>query len=218
MLRKKQKPSIHLIRGGAVHKAIARFHKMKIRNLSNPEKVGSLLVSFFTDAWRAQEMQMHNLESGSSTIDDFYHESVEMLAGWLKRYLASVKNGNQYPSAEVRLFSRTHRAMGIIDAIHKRNGKVSITDYKTGKSDDITHDIRVQMVIYALLYKENYGALPDIIAIDFLKTQTVKRFQVTKQFIDHAERMLADIHRKALSNDEKDYPCTCGGWCEKDFL
>jgi CRISPR/Cas system-associated exonuclease Cas4 (RecB family) len=108
--------------------------------------------------------------------------------------------------------------MGIIDAIYNRNGKASLTDYKTSKKDELTQDIKVQMAIYALLYKENYGMLPDTIAIDFLRHEKAIPFKVTDEFSDHAIKICKEIHEKTSSGNEEDYPCKCGGGCEKDFL
>ena len=122
------------------------------------------------------------------------------------------------PETEVRLFSQRYRVMGIIDAIYKQNGKASLTDYKTSKKDELTQDIKVQMAIYALLYKENYGMLPDTIAIDFLKHEKAIPFKVTDEFSNHAIKICKEIHEKTSSVNEEDYPCKCGGWCEKDFL
>ena len=141
------------------------------------------LLSLFNHAWVEQEEEIRKLRLPEEELNEYYYESAEMLIGWLKRHLKAVKNGQTKPETEVKLFSQTHRVMGIIDAIHKQNGKVSLTDYKTSKKDDLTQDIKVQMAIYALLYKENYGVLPDTIAIDFLKHEKAIPFKVTDEFI-----------------------------------
>jgi CRISPR/Cas system-associated exonuclease Cas4 (RecB family) len=140
-----------------------------------------------------------------------------MLQGWLKRNLEALQSGEPKPKSEVKLFSHTHKVMGIIDAIHSRNGKVSLTDYKTGKMDTLTQDVKVQMAIYALLYQENFGTLPDVVVLDFLKFQKVKPFPVTDDFVHYAVKLCKEVHEKTISVDEKDYPCKCGGWCAKDF-
>ena len=28
---------------------------------------------------------------------------------------------------------------------------------------------------------------------------------------------IRNIHKATQSNNEEDYPCTCGGWCQKEF-
>jgi CRISPR/Cas system-associated exonuclease Cas4 (RecB family) len=214
----KEKNSIHLIRGKAVHDSIARFHQMDLTNSDGFEELKIELLSLFNHSWVAQEEELRKLKLPEEALDESYHESAEMLTGWLKRHLKAVMNGQTKPETEVKLFSQSHRVMGIIDAIHRQNGKAFLTDYKTSKKDDLTQDIKIQMAIYALLYKENYGMLPDTISIDFLKHEGAISFKVTDEFTAHAIKVCRDIHEKTTSKKEEDYPCKCGGWCEREFL
>ena len=218
ILRLKQRPSIYLIRGSAVHEAIAGFHKLGVQNSGYPDKIKAALLNLFNDAWLRYDDELQQLRLGDATTKQYYHESSEMLSGWLKRSERQGRRHSGKTSAEVKLFSKTYYVMGIIDAIENHNGIAMITDYKTSKKDDITPDIKVQMAIYALLYRENFRAPPDIVAIDFLKTNRERRFRVTERFIEYALELVTDIHKNTVSKDEKDYPCTCGGWCEKDFI
>jgi hypothetical protein len=55
------------------------------------------------------------------------------------------------------------------------------------------------------------------VAIDFLKQHHERRFAFNAKLIDHAKNVLAFIHRRTASTSEKDYPCKCGGWCEKNL-
>ena len=213
----KEKPSIHLIRGKAVHDSIAQFHQTFREKFDTFEEMKAELLSFYNQAWSAQEEEIRNLRLTETELNEYYYESAEMLIGWLKRHLKAVKKDQPKPETEVRLFSQRYRVMGIIDAIYNQNGKAFLTDYKTSKRDELTQDIKVQMAIYALLYKEDYGMLPDTIAIDFLKHEKAIPFKVTDEFTDYAIKVCRDIHEKTSSVDEKDYPCKCGGWCKKDF-
>jgi CRISPR/Cas system-associated exonuclease Cas4 (RecB family) len=218
ILRTKQKSSIYLIRGTAVHEAIAGFHNLKMPGSLYPDRKKAALHHLFNDAWLRHGNELQQLGLGDRTIKQYYQESWEMLKGWLKRYERQGRRHSGKTSAEVKLFSKTYYVMGIIDAIENHNGIAMITDYKTSKKDDITPDIKIQMAIYALLYREKFGAPPDIVAIDFLKTNRERRFRVTRRFIEYALELVTDIHKKTVSKDEKDYPCTCGGWCQKDFI
>ena len=174
----KEKPSIYLIRGKAVHDTLAKFHQMDLPNPMDFEKMKIDLLSLFNHYWLKQENEMQTLELPQETLNEYYHESAEMLLGWLRTHLKAIANGQTKPETEVKLFSDTHGVMGIIDAIHRQNGNVSLTDYKTSKKDTLTQDIKIQMAIYALLYEDNYGVLPDTIIIDFLKHQTEVPFKV----------------------------------------
>ena len=53
---------------------------------------------------------------------------------------------------------------------------------------------------------------------NFLKSQTIRRFKVTDEVIRNAIKLCKKMHEKTFSDDESKYPCTCGGWCEKDFI
>ncbi len=213
----KERPSIHLIRGKAVHEAIAGFHKSADLDTEDFEKSRLDLLSFFSYSWTAQQNAISVIGLPERTLNEFYWESAEMLIGWLKRNFKNLQN-RKIPQTEVKLFSETHGVMGIVDAIHSRAGKVSLTDYKTGKMDTFTQDVKTQMAIYALLYQENFGVLPDEVILDFLKFQKARSFPVTADFVRCAVTLCREIHEKTSSVDEKDYPCRCGGWCAKDFL
>jgi CRISPR/Cas system-associated exonuclease Cas4 (RecB family) len=173
------------------------------------------LLDLFEKNWHKQKNEIQKLDLDEKTLREFYQESQMMLLGWLKRY---VKEGYRRPKTEIKLFSKTHSVMGIIDAIFSKNGSILLVDYKTSKKDDITQDIKVQLAIYALLYMENYRRVPDIVAIDFLKHQEKRRFQVDGKLIQYAVQIVSNIHKNTISTDEKDYPCQCGGWCDKEFI
>jgi len=57
----KEKPSIHLIRGKAVHDSIARFHQTFQEKFDTFEEMKAELLSFFNQAWSNQEEEIRNL-------------------------------------------------------------------------------------------------------------------------------------------------------------
>ena len=214
----KERPSIHLIRGKAVHDSIARFHQMETKKFNTFEQMKTELLSLFNKAWVEQGEEFRRLKLPEGMLNEYYSESAEMLISWLKRHVKAARDGQAKPETEVKLFSRTHRVMGIIDVVFRQNGAVSLTDYKTGKKEELTQDIKTQMAIYALLYQENFGVPPDSISIDFLKFGHAVPFRVADEFANYAARICKEVHEKTSSLNEEDYPCRCGGWCEKDFL
>ena len=188
---------------------------MKFDEIVTAEMKKKRLLELFDKNWHKQKNDIQNLGLDSKTIDEFYSESQAMLTGWLKRYL---KKRCSRPKTEIKLFSKSHGVMGIIDAVFKDNGRIVLLDYKTGKKNEITADIKVQLAVYALLYNEKFGRMPDIVAIDFLKHQEERRFRTSENLIRYAAQICCDIHKKTVSDNELDYPCQCGGWCEKEFI
>ena len=211
----KSQPSIHLIRGKAVHETIAQFSQMNFDRPANQQMLDNSILDLFEKNWLTQNSEIQKLGLDSKSIDEFYSESQVMLKGWLKRYS---QQGYRRPKTEIKLFSKTHGVMGIIDAVFTNNGRILLLDYKTGKKNEITQDIKVQLAVYALLYREKFGRMPDIVAIDFLKHQEERRFRASEKLIQYAAQMCCDIHQKTISNNEIDYPCHCGGWCDKEFI
>ena len=188
---------------------------MEIDAIAATEMKKRTLLEIFEKNWHKQKNEIQKLDLDAKTIDEFYSESQAMLLGWLKRY---VKKRCRRPKTEIKLFSKTHKAMGIIDAVFTDRGSIILLDYKTGKKNEITQDIKVQLAVYALLYTEKFGRMPDIAAIDFLKHQEERRFRASEKLIQYAAQLCSDIHKITISNNEKDYPCQCGGWCDKEFI
>jgi len=214
----KEKPNIHLIRGLAVHSAIAKFRRQNPADPTGFKTHVKDIVDLFNWYWACQEKEILSLDLKDEILRGFYNESVEMLSGWYKRYMLFPSKGEKKIATEVKLFSDKHGVMGIIDAIHCEEGRTTLIDYKTSKKEEITRDIEVQLAIYTLLYKENYGALPDVLTIDFLKLNKALRFHADEEYIDYAANLCREIHERTASRDERDYPCLCGGRCESEFL
>jgi len=215
--RLKQKPNIHLFRGSAVHEALAKFIENHALYSHDVEQMRITLIELFDSAWNSRKQQINNLGLSKMDIKRFYDDSIEMLLKWLNTYTKGISKGLKRPKTEFRLFSKKHGIMGIVDAIYDHNDRIYLIDYKTGAKDTITRDIKIQIVIYALLYKENFKRMPHTVSIVFLKTQTIKRFRVTDELVQQAIRICKRIHEKTISDDESQYLCTCGGWCERDF-
>jgi len=108
--------------------------------------------------------------------------------------------------------------MGIVDVIKENGNSIEIIDYKTSKNAVLTGEYKLQLAIYALLYEENFNKFPDKVGIHFLKFKDgIRMFNVDENLINLAKRESKLIHVNTVSDDPADYPCTCGGWCERDF-
>ena len=116
---------------------------MEIDAIAATEMKKRTLLDLFEKNWHKQKNEIQKLGLDGKTIDEFYSESQAMLLGWLKRY---VKKRYRRPKTEIKLFSKTHKAMGIIDAVFTDNGRILLVDYKTSKKNEITQDIKVQRI------------------------------------------------------------------------
>lgn len=213
----KTKPSIHLFRGSAVHEALAEFNSNRSGAQESTTEQEGRLLGLFNQAWQRLEPEMDEAGISKHEQQTFRDESVAMLGNWLRSQQSSGPFQPK-PKAEVKLFSKKHMLMGFVDAVLESSRGVVITDYKTSKSDRLTQEIERQLLIYALLYQDRFGKKPYQVLADFLKTGQRRGFIPTQGMIDSTARLVAGIHHKTQSMEESDYPCTCGGWCERDFI
>jgi hypothetical protein len=120
--------------------------------------------------------------------------------------------------SEVKIFSNYLGLMGIIDAVRINGNKVILIDYKTSKNPTVTDEIMRQAILYALLYQDRYNRAPDLVCIHFLKDPGDPiTIHIDDHFLEYAEILVESVREKTRTNDERSYPCTCGGYCERDF-
>lgn len=149
-------------------------------------------------------------------MNRFHQQSERMLynfSHWL------IRNGFKCPDfSELRIFSNNLRLMGIIDAVYQIPGKTLIIDYKTSQRPMITDDIQRQAAIYALLYQDRYGEIPEAVGIHFLiEPKEPSLIHMDEHLLEYGKLVLGSVREKTKTESEIDYPCTCGGYCERDF-
>jgi hypothetical protein len=129
-----------------------------------------------------------------------------------------LKNEYRCPDfSELRLFSKNLRLMGIIDAVRQDPGNTVLVDYKTSKNPHVTDDMKRQAAIYALLYEDRYNEIPETFWIHFLiDSGDPVPIHIDEHLMDYGRLLVESIREKTDTNNEIDYPCTCGGFCEKD--
>jgi CRISPR/Cas system-associated exonuclease Cas4 (RecB family) len=146
-----------------------------------------------------------------------------MLQFWLIDFLSRLKSQMDSktlaeafnalkPRTEEYLKSEIHGVHGYVDAIHEMDGFVKIIDYKTSKKDYIDEAYKLQLAIYALLYHEKYGKVPDLVGIHFLKF-CEKTLKVDQKLLDFAACECRTIHEKNKSTDMADYPKSISPLC-----
>ncbi len=214
----KTRPSIHLIRGQIVHKAIQQFyqnhpgflHEMSLKEIREE------LFDIFDDQWERAENRLDILGLSYEQIRFYYDESRIMLLNFSHWFY---KNDLPLPDAsEARIYSRSLGLRGIIDAVLMIGDKTVLVDYKTSKNPRVTDDMQRQAALYALLYEDKYGTIPESVWIHFLKLpDDPQPIHIDDELRNYGKILIESVREKTTSQDEKDYPCTCGGYCERDF-
>lgn len=212
------KPSIHLIRGQLVHQALHQFHKDRKQLLlqRSPQTIHQELLNRFDHLWKNATSRLNALELSDEEIGFYYHDSRQMLVHYGDWFC---KNNMPIPDlSEAKIFSNILSLMGIIDAVYQRPNEIILVDYKTSKHADITEDITRQAALYALLYLDRYQKLPDVLRVHFLKEPgDPVPVHIDEWLLEYAKILVQSVREKTTSENENDYPCTCGGFCQNDF-
>ena len=220
-LKKPIKPNIHLYRGSIVHSVIHKFEELGLEDVQGYDHnvLSEKLHALFNDAWKEKLNDIGNLGLSEQDVQFYYDDSILMLNNWLFHYIEEQKKGPVNKQTELKLFSSDeYSVMGIIDVIKENDSRIEIIDYKTSKNPVITNEYKLQLAIYALLHEEKFTKRPERVGIHFLKFKDgLKMIEVDDSLINLAKREAKLIHINTISDDPADYPCTCGGWCERDF-
>jgi len=214
----KQKPSIYLIRGIAVHNAVNKFFKHKLNKCGNMEysDLRKLVTELFKDEWINKKAGLLELNLKKDEMRFFLDDSKKMMLNFLHDFIQDNGFEKPEPIIEKTLFSKKYLLLGRIDAIHNSRDPPLLIDYKTSKSKELTDDYKRQLGIYAFLYKENYNTIPDV-GIHFLKFQNgLQKFSINEEYMDNIKTLVLNIHSKTQLENIKNYPCICG-WCDKNF-
>ena len=214
----KQKPSIHLIRGTAVHSAIEKFYKHKINRCANMDytELRQIVGDLFRDEWKNKKEDFKTLDLAIDEISFFYSDSQKMMINFLDDFIRDRGFEKPDPIIEKTLFSHKYLLLARLDKIDKYNLPHYVEDFKTSKSIEITPDIKRQMGICALLYQEVYKKKP-VLGVNFLKFKNGKRIvRISDDYINKIKSLILEVHTRTQSEHVKDYPCTCG-WCNKNY-
>lgn len=216
--RRGTKPSIHLIRGLVVHKTLQQFHTEFPRG--PPERslkeIQEDLLTLFSQEWEKARSRLNALNMPKQEVDFFRRDSQLMLLNFSHWFF---DHGLPMPAAcESRIWSNNLKAMGIIDAVFKKDSAVILVDYKTSKHAKLTDDIQRQAALYALLYQDKYQKTPDAICIHFLKFPGGPLpIRIDEATLEYGKILIESVRENTVSQNESDYPCKCGGYCERDF-
>ncbi len=221
------RPSIHLVRGKLAHSVLEDFFKIDVSliTMENYSFLMKLMINeLFKKHWNNSLPELESLQLSQEDFLFYYNETNEMVNDWCDLFLQKLNQEIQQfslheaynrlkPMTELQYSSQTLGVRGFVDAIFRIGDDVKIMDYKTSKKDKITEDYKLQLAIYALLYKETHGIMPKIVGIDFLKHG--ERFlEVDEQLLDFAKKECALIHIRTQSDNVKEYPKKITSLCK----
>lgn len=215
----KTKPSIYLVRGSIVHKVIEEFNQAagpEPTSLTDTQVIIRLL-KLFQKEWTAAEPRLVALNLPADELKVFHDESQIMLINY--GYWFHGRRAPKPLATESRFYSRNLGLMGIVDAIYRFGERDILVDYKTSKKAEINPDMERQAAVYALLFEDKHGRPPEAVWIHFVKfNQDPLVINVDETLLNYGRILTESIRKQTNSTNEADYPCTCGGWCERDFI
>jgi len=218
ILRLKRKPNIHQIVGGIAHSVLENFFILDLGDAQDHKtQLQKHMLTLLDNQWnyRKKEIESFNL---SQTEKNYYSNELSlMLINWLNQFFDKIdkdmKNGFSFNESfkrlapgirEYNIVSESLMVQGFIDAVENRDGKVRLMDYKTSKNNLIDEAQKLQLAIYALLYKEKHGVQPDKVGVYFLKHDE-QDMEVDQDLLKNAMFEIEQIHMSTESNDLKDY-------------
>ncbi len=214
-LKLKTKPSIHLVRGNIVHKTLELFFKFKLFDRATESYS---VLDLFYEIWHDHTKELNELDLSQDELNFYYDDSRKMIINFLQSF-AKEDPKDLNPITEIKLESDAHQAYAIADIIKNGTGVPHIIDYKTSKSMEMIDDYRLQLAIQALCYHEKSGVLNFKVGIHFLKfPDGLKMFTPTIAAINEAAKKILYVRERIKSNDINDYPCTCPGWCKRNYV
>lgn len=213
-----KKPTIHQVIGRMIHSVLDDFFNVDIVELEDyRERLQKHILILLNIHWdfKGKDIEGFNLSEAEKKY--YFNESTMMLTNWLEHFLKKIENemskGFSFkdsfkrltPQREQQFLSEKYGVQGYIDAIENFDGKIRLMDYKTSNNYMIDEVQRLQLAIYALLYKEKYDLLPHKVGVYFLR-HTEQEMYVDQELLNQAISEIQKIHINTVSKDVKDYP------------
>jgi len=217
----KQKPSINFPIGNLPHKAAEDIVKKGIlKHITDYEDAKIATLNYHDAIWFKRKSEFDQFNVSDEELNNIYTESRQMMVNWLDVYWAEEPK-DPVPFVEQTLWDRENKLMARIDRARKGSelGVFYIDDYKTGKSNKMWPDTKLQLVIQWQCYKATTGNTRHFVGARYLRYQEPPKYWIpTQEDIDWATDKAKYVREKTRSTDINDYPCTCGGKCQDDFI
>lgn len=228
ILRLPRSTNIHCLRGNIVHEVLEEFFNINLDGVNETNftpRISSHLKGLFNMKWDKNKKALNELNMNPEELQFYYQDSLMMIANWANTIIKRIHNHMETTNfqeaftqikpdlIEQKFSSDFYKVMGYIDYIHTKDGKVKVMDYKTSKSPDMKPEYRLQLGIYALLYEEKFGHLPDEVGLWILKFGE-QSLPVTEDLIKDAKFEIEQIHLSTETNEIKDYPKKTSPLCK----
>ncbi len=215
------KPSINFPIGNIPHKVAEDLVKNKTLNqLEHYSEARAATLNYHDIIWNQRSEEFKKFDLTPEELQTLYEESREMMLNWLHVYLKEEPK-DPVPFVEQTLWDRENKLMARIDRARKgpEPGVFYIDDYKTGKSNKMWDDTKLQLICQWLCYKATTGNTRHMVRAHYLRYSEPPNYWIpTKEDIDWALSKVDYVRKNTRSTDINDYPCTCGGNCLKDFI
>ena len=221
------KPSIHLTRGKVAHSAVEHFFDLDPEKLDE-KNIDFVLKIFLHDMlnqyWTKSKKEFDSLEMQDAQMQMYLRETRMMMDRWLNTFLTKLRNEMKThslteafkrltPIREKQYASEGFGVRGFIDAIFETDDEVILVDYKTSKSGKISPPYKLQLALYAMMYKEKHGKLPKRVGVDFLR-HGEEYLDVDEDLIKLAKLECELIHVNTQTKEKADYPKKPGPLCK----
>jgi putative RecB family exonuclease len=233
------KLTLHLFRGTIVHDILERIFEQDFKYPSrwrNGEPQEWALLEF-RKLWAIKKEKMPYLfKDPNIDAEVMERETIDLLVNFCHRVEKKLHELMDWKVArskdmalkqlkphfrEVRLNNKELKIRGIVDVVVKDfEDNISIVDYKTSKryGSWLPDDYYRQLIIYALLYKEETGVTPKFAGIDWLRYDDCYFVAINDGVIEEARELIKGIHNeiKKRGDDVEQYemvPQTLCKWC-----
>lgn len=206
--------TIYQARGTTAHLALQRLF-----DLPAADRDAAALYDLFRSAW--VEIRDDEYPELFNSVDEeraWGLESLELLANYF-----AIEDPSSFDPLECELDMTEEldgiTIRGILDRMEEVDGKLIITDYKTGKAPPERYAIPAffALKIYGLLIRRRTGRTPDALRLMYLNGPTVYTIEVNDRQLDAMDRQLRALWsaiERALQREEfPPRPSRLCDWC-----
>ena len=231
------KLTLHLFRGTIVHNILEDIFEQKFKSptLWRDGEPQEWAILQFRKQWAERKEKMPWLfKDPNIDADVMEKETMQLLinfCGKVEKKLEELVDWGVAKSpwmalnqlkprfSEQRLHNKKHKIMGIVDCVVQDFEKnISIVDYKTSKRYGhwLPDDYYRQLIIYAFLYYNDTGIMPQFAGIDWLRYDESYFVRITPAEVEEAQNLIRGIHDtlKEKGLEKENYELTPNNLCE----